>query len=60
MKQELETQDIELLIAQARRYRSEATGRLIAEGSRRFWQKFLHVADRGLHLLLMSPDASRR
>ena len=60
MEKDLATADIELLIAQARRYRSEETGRHIAEGSRRFWQKLLRLADRGLHLLLMSPDASRR
>ena len=55
MDHDYDTDDITLLIAQARRHRSTATGDLIAKGSRRAFAWFVARADRLLHALLMSP-----
>lgn len=55
MKSDLNTDDIALLIAQARRQRSDMTGELIAGGSRKALAWLARTADRLLHALLMSP-----
>ncbi len=58
MKNELDIDDIELLIAQARRYRSNETGRLIACNFRTAVSFLLARGDRILHALLMSPTGA--
>jgi hypothetical protein len=67
MKNDLNTDDITLLIAQARKHRSDATGELIASGSRQLVAEMLRGliwladrADRALHVMLMSPVRRRR
>lgn len=55
MNPEAETQDITLLIEQARRHRGTTTGSVIADRCRRFVTWILAQADALLHRLLMSP-----
>lgn len=55
MQHDLDTDDITLLIAQARQHRSDATGELIANGSRKIVVWLTTRVDRLLHILLMSP-----
>ena len=55
MKNDLETDDITLLIAQARKHRSDAAGELIANGGRKTLVWLATRGNRLLHTLLMSP-----
>ena len=57
--QDLDIDDINLVIDQARRYRSEAAGDLIACGSCRALARMMRWADRFLHAFLMSPTTQR-
>lgn len=59
MKNEFDINDIDLLIAQARRARSDATGELLASGTQRAVSWLLATLDRALHAFLMSPTAPR-
>ena len=55
MKNELKTQDIAAIIAQANRDRSNAIGALIVTGTRQALVWTARRADRFLHAFLMSP-----
>jgi hypothetical protein len=55
MKNELKTQDITAIIAQANKERIDALGRLIVAGSRKALEWTARRADRFLHAFLMSP-----
>jgi hypothetical protein len=59
MKNELKTQDITEIIAQANRERIDALGRLIVAGSRKALAWTARRADRFLHAFLMSPADPR-
>ena len=60
MKPETDTQDIALLIEQARSHRDVATGAAIVDRSRRVVAWILAKADAFLHRLLMSPVPNTR
>jgi len=55
MKNELKTQDITAIIAQANRERIDAIGILIFSGARKALTWAARHADRFLHAFLMSP-----
>jgi hypothetical protein len=59
MSNELDTHDIDRLIAQARQARSNAVGELIAQGTRHAVARTLLTLDRALHAFLMSPTVPR-
>jgi len=59
MKNELKTQDITEIIAQANRDRIDAIGILIVAGSRKALTWTAKRADRFLHAFLMSPVGPR-
>lgn len=59
MNTEFDTRDIDLLIAQARRARSDAMGEFLATGTRRAVAWIASALDRALHAFLMSPTAPR-
>jgi len=59
MKRDLNTYDVNRILAQARQERSAAAGQLIVSGSRKALGWLAARTDKVLHAFLMSPTVPR-